>query len=185
MGVNKIEYCGNTLIDLTKDTATAANVLKDKTFHLKSGEAATGSMTNRGAVTATIDEQNGVYKIPKGYHNGSGTVTATYGGYNVVTGTYAGTTSTKSFTVSGLGFRPSNVIITTMAQGSTSFTGSTYMLNISTLPVINPNSGSNIYAITSSLGMKTGQPITINDDGFTCTRSSESFPYIYLYVAWG
>lgn len=41
---NKIIYGNNTLIDLTGDTATAADVLSGKTFHLASGVQATGNL---------------------------------------------------------------------------------------------------------------------------------------------
>lgn len=40
--VNKVEYGGQTLVDLTGDTATAADVVQGKTFHLASGAQATG-----------------------------------------------------------------------------------------------------------------------------------------------
>ena len=43
--VNKVIYDGTTLIDLTGDTITAADVINNKTFHLKSGAPATGSCT--------------------------------------------------------------------------------------------------------------------------------------------
>ena len=43
MANNKIIYYGNTLIDLTGDTVTAADVLSGVTFHLPSGETGTGS----------------------------------------------------------------------------------------------------------------------------------------------
>lgn len=74
MAYNKIVYNGNTLIDLTGDDVTAADVLSGKTFHGKDGESASGSMTNRGAVTGTIASRTGTYTIQAGYHNGSGTV---------------------------------------------------------------------------------------------------------------
>jgi len=41
--VNKVIYGGNTLIDLTGDTVTAADVLKNVTFHLPSGASGTGT----------------------------------------------------------------------------------------------------------------------------------------------
>lgn len=56
--------------------ATEAQVLSGKTFYSNSYTKKTGTMTNRGAVSATITSQNGTYTIPAGYHNGSGTVTA-------------------------------------------------------------------------------------------------------------
>ena len=39
--INKVIYGGNTLIDLTADTITAADVLNNKVFHLPSGVIAT------------------------------------------------------------------------------------------------------------------------------------------------
>lgn len=41
--VNKVIYGGNTLIDLTGDTVTASDVLKNVTFHLPSGATGTGT----------------------------------------------------------------------------------------------------------------------------------------------
>ena len=41
--VNKVIYGGNTLIDLTTDTVTAAQVLRGAKFHLPSGASGTGT----------------------------------------------------------------------------------------------------------------------------------------------
>ncbi len=43
--INKVIYGGNTLIDLTGDTAVASDVLSGKKFHLASGAQGTGSCT--------------------------------------------------------------------------------------------------------------------------------------------
>lgn len=43
--INKVIYGGNTLIDLTADTITAADVQSGVTFHLPSGVIATGTST--------------------------------------------------------------------------------------------------------------------------------------------
>lgn len=43
--INKVVYGGNTLIDLTGDTVTAADVQSGKTFHLKDGSTTTGTNT--------------------------------------------------------------------------------------------------------------------------------------------
>lgn len=43
--INKVIYGGNTLIDLTADTVTAADVQSGKTFHLKDGSTTTGTNT--------------------------------------------------------------------------------------------------------------------------------------------
>lgn len=74
MAYNKIIYGGTILLDLTGDDITAADLLAGKTAHGADGEALTGTMTNRGAVTGTIATKNGTYTVPSGYHNGSGSV---------------------------------------------------------------------------------------------------------------
>lgn len=67
--------------DTTGDTATAANILDGETAHSNVNGVAvavTGTMTNNGAVAATIDGLTTTsYTIPAGYHNGSGTVSLT------------------------------------------------------------------------------------------------------------
>ena len=91
---NKIIYGGETLIDLTGDTVTAADILSGKTAHDKSGAPitgtcdfnvdatdataaaaeVTGTMPNRGSVTGTISAKTEQYTVPSGYHDGSGKV---------------------------------------------------------------------------------------------------------------
>ena len=61
--------------DVTNVDAVADDVLAGKTIVDASGEEIEGKMTNNGAKTATLDA-GGSYTIPKGYHNGSGKVTA-------------------------------------------------------------------------------------------------------------
>ena len=57
-------------------TATAGDVLANKVIVNASGETITGSMTNNGAVSKTLDatSNNQSYTVPSGYHNGNGTV---------------------------------------------------------------------------------------------------------------
>ena len=63
----------NSLASQTQATAAASNILKGKTAYV-SGTQVTGTMTDNGAVTASINA-GGSYTIPAGYHNGSGKVT--------------------------------------------------------------------------------------------------------------
>lgn len=107
MAKNKIIYGGQTLIDLTADTVTAADLAYGVTAHDRSGEIitgtstkdadtsdanaaaseilsgksayvagskVTGTMTNNGAISETIDTVAGTVVVPSGYHDGSGTV---------------------------------------------------------------------------------------------------------------
>lgn len=61
---------------LTGDAAVG-NVLSGKTFYSNSYTKLTGTMTNNGAVSATLDTDTTSYTVPAGYHNGSGTVSIT------------------------------------------------------------------------------------------------------------
>lgn len=52
MGVNRVDYGGDTLIDLTRDTVTAASLLAGFTAHGADGEAITGTASGSGAQIA-------------------------------------------------------------------------------------------------------------------------------------
>lgn len=73
MAYNKIVYNGNTLIDLTGDDVTAADVRGGVQYTGPDGEHSLGNMPERGAVTGTISTRDGVYTIPAGHHSGQGT----------------------------------------------------------------------------------------------------------------
>lgn len=49
--VNKVVFGGETVVDLTGDTATAADVAQGKTFHLANGAQATGTLVGVSAMT--------------------------------------------------------------------------------------------------------------------------------------
>ena len=59
--------------DTTDANATAAEILSGKTAYVNKNKL-TGTMTNRGGVTGTINTVAGTYSIQSGYHDGSGTV---------------------------------------------------------------------------------------------------------------
>ena len=52
-------------------TASSSEILSSKTAYVN-GSKVTGSMTNNGAVTLTIDDKDDEITIPSGYHDGSG-----------------------------------------------------------------------------------------------------------------
>ena len=65
----------NTGSDTSGVTAGTSDVLDGKYFVNSAGSRLAGTMQNQGAKTASLN-CGGSYTIPKGYHNGSGKVTA-------------------------------------------------------------------------------------------------------------
>ena len=57
--------------------AAVTDVLSGKTFYSDSYTKQTGTMTNNGAVSITLDTSTTSYTVPVGYHNGQGKVSIT------------------------------------------------------------------------------------------------------------
>lgn len=94
--VNKVIYGGDTLIDLTSDTAEASDVQAGKYFHLKSGERVQGTSTfdaDTSDATATAAE---ILSTKTAYVAGN-KITGSMPNRGAVTGTIA--TKTGSYTI--------------------------------------------------------------------------------------
>lgn len=63
--------------DTSSVTAGAGDVLTGKVYVTADGTVTAGTMVNNGKVAKTLDVTVIAYTIPKGYHNGTGTVTIT------------------------------------------------------------------------------------------------------------
>ena len=79
-GIKAHDRSGATIIgtniydaDTGDANATASQILSQATAYVQ-GNKVTGTMTNNGAVSGTISTKAGVYTVPTGYHDGSGTV---------------------------------------------------------------------------------------------------------------
>ena len=106
MAINKVIYGGNTLIDLTTDTATAAQILSNYTAHINTGDQVTGTCTydaDTSDATAQVAEillsktayVNGVKLIGTMPNRGavSGTISTKAGTYTVPQGYHDGSGS--------------------------------------------------------------------------------------------
>lgn len=94
--VNKVIYGGNTLIDLTGDTATASDVLTGKTFHDKTGATVEGTCAydaDTSDATATAAE---ILSTKTAYVGGS-KVTGSMPNRGAVTGTIS--SKAQSYTI--------------------------------------------------------------------------------------
>lgn len=69
-----VKAIGDEYKDTSDANVTADQVLANKIFYNGEGRGV-GTMKNRGAVTAVLDEATGTYTIPEGYHDGKGFVT--------------------------------------------------------------------------------------------------------------
>lgn len=124
---NKVIYGGQTLIDLTQDDVTRADVLSGKKFHLPSGEPTTGTCTydaDTSDATATAAE---ILTTKTAYKNGSkltgtmpnrgavaGTISTVAGTYTVPQGYHDG-----SGTVSIDSTEQAKIIATNIRSGVT------------------------------------------------------------------
>lgn len=73
-----VEAIPDAYQNVTSVTTEAGDVLVGKIFVTSEGVVTTGTMTNNGEVSKTIDGLSEIsYTIPSGYHNGKGTVSLT------------------------------------------------------------------------------------------------------------
>lgn len=84
--INKVIYGGNTLIDLTGDDVTAADVLSGIKFHLPSGAEGTGSCTYDAYTSDATAIASEILADKTAYKNGS-KLTGTMTNRGAVTGT--------------------------------------------------------------------------------------------------
>lgn len=159
--------------------AVVGDVLSGKTFTNSTGNQLTGTMTNRGAVTSTLTSQNGQYTIPAGYHNGSGTVKATFSnlsasnvkkGVNIggILGTFEGAgipvaggnfSNTNTLSITNLAFKPNFIFV----QGNSNNEPGEYYIH--TLTYIDPelengSLGSSRYLLSKTNRLGCSHPVT-------------------------
>lgn len=68
MAVNKVEYAGTVLLDLTSDTVTANDMVEGATAHNKSGEIIRGTIPKRESTDIVFDGNMGHAIVTPGYY---------------------------------------------------------------------------------------------------------------------
>lgn len=132
---------GDSDIDLSVVTATAADVLTGKTIVNASGNPVDGTMPNNGKVTKILDTSTTSYTVAKGYHNGSGTVSIT-----TEEKTVTPTTSVQTITPSA-GKVLSKVTVNA-ASGGTVQTQTKTVTPSASLQIVTPDSGKYLSKVT-------------------------------------
>lgn len=141
--ISRLSNARNTICDKLIDLGLATST--DKLDALAS---AVDSITNRGAVSATVQEGD-TYTIPAGYHNGSGTVSGVSGGGNYSLQAKGPITPTKS-------------------QQNIAPDNGYYGLSAVTIGAI-PEAYQNVSSVNASAGDVLSPKIVVASDGTTIT----------------
>lgn len=156
-GING-SYTASTGLDTSDATASAADILEDKTAYVN-GSKITGSITNNGQTGGSITSQGGTYTIPAGYTTG-GTVTA-----NISSGstTVSGSTSASSATITtgnGTLTLTKSVSITPSVSAGYISAGTQGSVNISLTASVTTKAAATITPSTSNQTIASGTYLT-------------------------
>ena len=165
-----VQYTGTLALS---GSASTADVLSGKTFYNTNAKSkSTGAMANNGAVTKALD-CGGSYTIPKGYHSGSGKVTAnSLKSQTSASAVAANITSGKTAWVNGVkitGTRPAPV---KSLSGSVTFTvaAATSSGSVTTKKIVNfPSAFDSVPTVKV---VSTTQQTTITTTATNVTKSS-------------
>ena len=154
--------------DTKVGNAGAGDVLSGKTFTNSSTVGETGTMTNNGAVSASLNTSTTSYTVPAGYHNGSGSVSITTQEKTVTAGTSAASVTPDSGKVlSKVTYNPTPSQ-TKSASPSTS------------AQTISPDSGK----LLSSVSISAISPQRSAGVAATTSGRDSTGPYVYFPYGW-
>lgn len=119
--ISRLVDARNTIRDKLVDLGLAASTAKIDVL-----ATAVDGITNRGAVSATVQEGD-TYTIPAGYHNGSGTVSGVAGGgnYNLQSKTVTPTKAQQSITPDSGYYGLSDVTVSAIPEAYQNVSGVT------------------------------------------------------------
>lgn len=177
MAVNKVVYGGSVIIDLTADTATKDKVLKNFTFHDKSGKVQTGSCTfdvDSQDATAAVGE---ILKDKTAYARGV-KLTGTMPNNGAVTGTIS--TKTEQYTIPQ-GYHDGSGKVSIAELEREKLIPANIREGISILGVVGEMSGSEAESKQDKTVTPTKDGFTVlPDDGYTCLAQVTVNPIPYV-----
>lgn len=158
--INKVIYGGRTLIDLTADTITAADVQSGVTFHLPSGQVATGTCTydsDTSEDTAVVAE----VLSGKTFHARGSALTGTMPNRGAVTGTI--TAIDEEYTIAQ-GYHDGSGKVSIAAADQANLIADNIRENVTILGVTGTMSGSeDVHAQAKTVTPSTAQQVITPD----------------------
>lgn len=162
MAINKVIYGGNTLIDLTSDTVTAADVQNGVTFHLPSGEVETGTCTYD---SDTSDDTAVVAEVlaTKTFHARGAALTGTMPNNGAVTGTISA--KADQYTIPQ-GYHDGSGKVSISSTEQAKIIASNIKSGINILGVTGSYSGESVTAQAKTATPTTSQQVITPDTGY-------------------
>lgn len=163
--VNKVIYGGQTLIDLTSDTVTASDVLKNVTFHLPSGATGTGTCeydVDSSNCTAAVAE----VLATKTFAKGGSVLTGTMPNRGAVSGVISA--KTTPYTIPQ-GYHDGSGTVTLDSASLAALVAANIRENIEILGITGTMSGSeDMAAQAKTVTPTTSQQTILPDTGYNC-----------------
>lgn len=183
MAKNKIIFGGETLIDLTQDTATAADILYGATAHINSGEQVTGTCTFDADTSDANAQVAEILSTRTAYVNGT-KLTGTMPNRGAVTGTIS--TKAGTYTIQQ-GYHDGSGSVGIAATEQQKIIAGNIKSGVEILGVTGSYTGESISAQVKSATPSTSQQVITPDTGYDYLSqvTVAAIPYVETANAYG